>query len=328
MVARNKHERQRSARQQPPRGLRLAQLLVVTDETDEHGRLLLEDSAPPAATRKAARAGIAMEHERCPYEDTPSRQGKLMNVSAYDALRRDTRAVLDGFAWLGARYEAVGLGRRDTAQGLADVSKLAVTLPLVLFHRGRDPVPGHGALPSFVASIFKAGRGMFSAAFDLATRTSGPPAPTTAREFVAFAEQEGHLARAQTDRVCAAPTRLIERTVSAILTGQGADGNASALADLLAFDTLAEFFVVEASLNRSLSHYGSVLERLAQHGKAADPEALFGSRMQVGDDVRTFGEFTEAFLGFANDAQLALNQVLERAANAPRVTFQDVLRAL
>ena len=71
-------------------GLRLAQLLTLSDQTDETGRLLLEDSAPPPAIRRAERAGISMETVTCAYPDTPSRVGGRMNASAYDALRRDT----------------------------------------------------------------------------------------------------------------------------------------------------------------------------------------------------------------------------------------------
>lgn len=313
-------------RSRPPHGLRLAQLLTITDETDEHGRLLLEDSAPERSIGKAVRAGVAMDTARCPYRDTPSRLGGRMNTSAYEALRRDTAEILNGLAWLGEQYRAREPAQAGTVQGLTDLSKLGITIPLMLFHRGRDPLRRHGELPSYVAAIFKASRGMFSAAFDMLAK-AGPEA-TTAAEVMRFAEDHGHFSREQTGTVCAAPTRLIERTVGVMLTGQGADPAASRLGELVAFEPLWNFFRVEKAFNQNLSRYGYVLEQLLATGrKVTDPD-LFDAPVRVGGGTGSFGDFTDAFLQYANQAQALLNRALERSENAPRLTFQDAVNAL
>lgn len=170
-----------------PHGLRLADLLTVGGESDESGRLLLEDSAPVTARRRARRAGIEMDTVTYAHRDSPSRTGGRMNRSAYEALRRDTAAIFDGFAWLRARTLRTGAVEEGTVALLTTLSKLGITLPLVAFHRVRDPVPRHGALPTFAASIFKAGRGLYSATVDMAGR-QGAGARPTAAEVLAFAE--------------------------------------------------------------------------------------------------------------------------------------------
>lgn len=309
-----------------PGGLPLSALLTVSDETDEHGRLLLEDSAPERAVRKVARGGVAMETARCPYKDTPSRLGRPMNTSAYEALRRDTGEILDGLAWLGRCYHEREPAARGTVRGLTDLSKLGITVPLVLFHRARDPVRPHGELPSYVAAIFKACRGMFSAAFDMQARQG--PGETTAAEVVAYAEAHGHLARPQTGTVCAAPTRLIERTVAVMLTTGGADPDRSRLGAMVDFEPLWRFFRVEKAFNANLGRYGYVLDELVAAGRRTDDPDLFDASIHVAGEQGRFGDFTDAFLRYANQAQALLNRALERAENAPPLTFGDVLRAL
>ncbi|HVM00524.1 MAG TPA: hypothetical protein VM324_14620 [Egibacteraceae bacterium] len=319
-------ERSASQPSRRPTGKRLAELLTITDETDEHGRLLLEDSAPDRAIRRATRAGVPMRTVACPYRDSPSRKGGRMNVSAYEDLRRDTAEVLSGLAWLAEHYFRREPAARGTVRGATDLSKLGVTLPLVLFHRARDPFRRHGELPSFVAAIFKACRGMFSATFDMLGKRGG--GAVTAQELVAYAESEGHLRRVQTGTVCAAPTRLIERTVAVLLTGQGADPATSRLGDVVAFEALWNFFQVEKAFNANLGQYGHVLEQLVRAGRRVDDPALFDATIRVRGEVGRFGDFTDAFLRYANQAQALMNRALERAENAPPMTFQDVLAAL
>lgn len=312
-----------------PRGLRLADLLSVGgDQTDEHGRLLLEDSAPKGAIRRAVRAGVPMETAACPYRDTPSRHGEPMNASAYEALRRDTTEIFSGFAWLARGFFDRDPPTRGTVQGLAGVSKLGISLPLVLFYRARDPFPPHGALPSFAASIFKASRGVYFTAFDMAGRAGGEPVETTAAEVVRVADREGHLQREQTATVCAAPTRLIERTLEVILSGDRAEPRASRLAEIVDFQMLWDFYRIETAFNQSLRQYGFVLEQLMAGGMRPDSKDLFDCPVRVGDGSGSFGDFTETFLGYATTAQTLLNRVLGRAENAPAVTFSDVLQAL
>lgn len=310
----------------PPPGLRLAQLLTIEDETDEHGRLLLEDSAPERAIRRAVRAGVSMEPVACPYRDSPSRWRGRMNAPAYEALRRDTAEILHGLAWLRERYGEREPDALGTVRALADVSKIGVTVPLILLHRGRVPYRSHGELPSFVAAIFKASRGMFSATFDMVGKRG--PGPTTSGAVVEFAEAEGHLRREQTGTVCAAPTRLIERTIEVLLTGQGADPTRSRLTDVLDFDALWRFYLVERAFNQNLSQYGHVLEQLVRRGHRVDDRDLFDATIRVGGETVRFGDFTDAFLRYANQAQALLNRALGRAENAPPVTFQDALAAL
>ncbi len=310
-----------------PRGLALDRLLTLGDHSDEHGRLLLEDSASRGAQKRAKRAGVPMRSERCQYPDSPSRQGGEMNVSAYEALRHDLTEVLDGFAWLAERYQQVHPSARSTLQGLLDVSNLGTTLPLVLFHRSEDPVPPHGALPSPVASIFKASRGIFSAAVDLLNRTSDASEALTAADVVGFAEANGHFRRRETGRVCAAPTRMIERAIDAILTGHGADPARSALDELLAFAELWAFYVRHNSFSQASSTYKFVLGNLTEGGDVG-PEELLGASVQVDGRTWAFGDFTQAFVDHANLVQAELNHVLGRADPGPPLSMDAVLRLL
>ena len=309
-----------------PRGLRLTELLTLKDQTDESGRLLLEDSAPKQARKNAARIGILMKTERCEYKETPSRYGRLMNVSAYEALRRDIGDVLDGFAWLTHHYLEDDAAQSSTVQTLVVISKLGTTLPVVLFHRGDRPVPSHRSLPSYVASIFKASRGVFSAAVDMLNK-KGATTRTVGSEVVKFADEEGHLARAQTGRVCAASTRLIERTIDVILTGEGADPKRSRLGELIAFQQLWDFYKTEESLHEAINRYSLVLNKLLEdsRGTRRDPSLLFGSVVRDGGRTTSFGELTEELLGKANAVQMRLNRLLGRPDDAEAVTLQDVL---
>lgn len=310
------------------RGLRLSEMLTVRDETDAEGRLLLEDSAPKQARKRVVRSGIPMRSVPCSYADTPSRDGGLMNVSAYDALRHQTAGLLNGFAWLNRNYRALTDLPAATVQGLVDVTNLGLSLPLVLFRRANDPVPLHGSLSPAIAAMFKASRGVFSAAVDLLNQKGPPSRTTTAAEVVAFADQEGHLIRDQTRRACAAPTRLMERTIAVVLSGEGANPDASGLDELIPFPTLWEFYSLEHAFSRAFNRYGAVLRQLQEDGRASDPTTLFETTF-VEDGTRwKFGAFTDAFLEHANSVQAGLNRLLQRADNAPPVVFEDLLRIL
>lgn len=310
-----------------PGGLALSRLLAVADHTDAHGRLLLEDSAPKRGRKEAQRRGVRMKSARCPFEDTPSRLGGQMNVSAFEALRRDTADILDGFAWLRARYGEVTPSASATVRTLFEVSYLALTVPLVLFHRAEDPVPAHGGLPTFVASMFKAGRGVFSAAVDMRNKQRHD-APLTPADIVAFAEREGHLARRETGRVCAAPTRFIERALGAMLTGAGADPDRSALGSLVDFDVVWEFFGVQDAVAEALSEYRYVVDGLRQRTGRSDIGSLFDQPLGAGTFAGTFGEYSAALVERANRAQDALNVVLGRRADAAPLDLPGVLRLL
>ncbi len=311
------------------RGLALDRMLTLGDHTDEHGRLLLEDSASRGAQKRAKRAGVPMRSARCTYPDSPSRLGGEMNVSAYEALRRDLADVLNGFAWLAEHYRQVNPSGGSTVQGLLDVSNLGTTLPLVLFHRASNPVPAHGSLPSPVASVFKASRGIFSAAIDLLNRGdgAGAGATITVADVVGFAEANGHFRRKETGRVCAAPTRLIERVVDAVLTGQGGDPSRSVFGDLLDFPTLWAFYVRHSSFSQASSTYRFVLDNLTETGDVA-PEELFRATVQVEGRTWSFGDFTQAFVDHANLIQAELNQVLGRADPGSPMSMDAVLRIL
>ncbi|HSH23332.1 MAG TPA: hypothetical protein VK975_04635 [Acidimicrobiales bacterium] len=309
------------------RGLSLDRLLTLGDHTDEHGRLLLEDSASRGAQKRVKRAGVAMRSERCRYPDSPSRQGGEMNVSAYEALRRDLGEVLDGFGWLAERYLQLNPTGRTTVQGLLDVSNLGTTVPLVLFHRSEQALPAHGSLPSPVASIFKASRGIFSAAIDMLNQSSDPAATVSVVDVVGFAEAHGHFRRAETGRVCAAPTRLIERVIDAILTGQGADPTRSVLGELVDFADLWAFYVRHNSFSQASSTYKFVLNNLTKAGDVP-PERLFGATVQVEGRSWSFGDFTRAFVDHANAVQAELNSVLGRADPGPALAMEAVLRIL
>jgi hypothetical protein len=310
-----------------PPGMRLAEMLTVRDQTDEHGRLLLEDAAPKSARRRAHKAGIPMEMVSCPHKDTPSRYGGPMNVSAYEALRLDMGEVFDGFTWLSSHYLQVQPARRSTVRGLFDTSYLGLTLPLVLFYRGRDPVSSHRQMPSFVASMFKASRGVFSAAVDMLNRR-GPTARVSAAEVVRFADEHGHLQRADTGRACAAPTRLIERTIDVILTGQGGDAAKSPLGELVDFGRLWEFYSLQDAFSRAVSNYRFLLDDIAAQTGSPDPAKLFDVRVPSGGRIRSFGEVTDGVVRQANEIQRGLNAVLERADDGPTIDFEDLLGML
>lgn len=311
-----------------PAGMRLADLLTIHDETDAAGRLVLEDAAPRPARRRVRKAGIPNELVSCPYQDSPSRYGQRMNRSAYEALRRDTAEVLNGFAWLAERYGERVDAKRDSVEALTAVSKLGVTLPLVLLRDGRRGMARHGELHPFVASIFKASRGVFSAAFDL-LHTPGRPATVTTDEFVAFAEDEGHLQGQDTRNVCAAPTRLIKRAIEAILTGEGANPDRSRLPDVLDFELLWELYCMEQGFSASLSRYGTALQRLLSSGAVRSPQDLFGQMVTEGGQPMTFGALTDSFLEYANGIQRSMNELLGRDPDsAPDMDFEDVMEAL
>ena len=310
----------------PARGLRIADILTVRDETDTTGRLLLEDSAPKKARKTVERGGVAMKSVRCPYHDTPSRIGGLINISAYEALRHDTGPLLDGFAWLARCYHARQPANRSTVQGLLDVSNLGLSLPLVLLRRADDPVPPHGAMPTFVASLFKASRGVFSAAVDMLNQQGN--VPTTAAEVVQFADEHHHLKRQATGRACAAPTRLIERTLAVVLTGEGADAQRSQLKDLVAFEHLWRFYTLNETFNAAVNKYRWFLEQIAKEAGTVDPEVLFATQLQEGGRRFTFGEFTTGFLDHLNSVQADLNRVLGRSDDVAPLTYDDALRLL
>ncbi|HEX2192572.1 MAG TPA: hypothetical protein VHH09_05220 [Acidimicrobiales bacterium] len=310
-----------------PPGMRLSELLTVRDQTDVNGRLLLEDAAPKSARRRAHKAGIPMQMVSCPHKDTPSRYGGPMNLSAYEALRHDMGDVLDGFAWLTGHYLQLQPTRRSTVRGLFDTSYLGLTLPLVLFYRGRDPVPPHRQMPTFVASMFKASRGVFSAAVDMLNRR-GPSAHVSPAEVVRFADEHGHLFRADTRRACAAPTRLIERTIEVILTAQGGDASQSPLGGLVDFGRVWEFYSLQDSFSRAISNYRYLLDDIAAQTGSTDPAKLFDVMVPSGGRIRSFGEVTDGVVRQANDIQRGLNAVLERADDVAELDFEDLLQML
>ncbi|CAN5636693.1 hypothetical protein BH20ACT1_BH20ACT1_09380 [soil metagenome] len=311
------------------RGLGLAELITLGDQPDEHGRLLLEDSAPRQAQKRIKRAGVPMAQAVCDYADSPSRQGGRMNVSAYEALRHDIAEVLNGFAWLadlhGAASPATG---RGNLQSLIDVANLGSTLPLVLFHRVHDQVPAQGALPAYIASIFKASRGLFSGAIAMLNDDREPSALVTTDEVVAFAEEHGHLRRSETQRVCAAPSRLIGRTVEAILTGGGAESTRSGLGDHLDGADLWTFFSRHDSFSQALSNYRFVLANLTSEHPGATLDELVGVVVTMAGRTGTFGDLTEALAHHGSQAQLAMNEVLGRSGGVPPLTLPALLRML
>ena len=308
-------------------GLRLHDILTLKDETDAGGRLLLEDSAPKKAIKRLERAGLPMRTARSPYTDTPSRADGVFNASAYDAFRHDLGDVLDGFAWLTRQYLARNPSHESTVQGLLDVSNLGLTLPLVLFRRGVDPVPLHGSLPTYVASLFKASRGVFSAAVDMFNKRG--PVPVTGAEVVRFADEEGHLKGPAAGRVCAAPTRLIERTIDVILTGEGGDPDVTTLGELVDFDRLWDFYRLQEAFTRALNHYRFVLDKLVEDGVSLyDADRLFASTIEESGRRGSFGDYTMAFLDYVNEAQQRMNRLLDRSDEVPPILFEDILRIL
>lgn len=305
----------------------LTAILTVSDETDETGRLLLEDSAPERAVRMARRRGVEMRSQPCPYEDTPSRLGRPMNVAAYEALRADLADVLDGFAWLADRTLAQGTSQAGTPGILYEVSYLGISLPTLLLHRAADPYPPRGALPTAVASTFKASRGLFSVAVSMlndgrATRR------VDAAEAVGYADRKGNLVRPRPSRACAAPTRLIERTLAAILEQDHPrkEGTTPRLERLVSFPVLWDVMRVQDELGQALSTYSSVLDHLRRTSPERRTDDLFDLR--VPGTSGTFGQLTDAMVQHANDVQRRLNQRLGRSGDAAPLGFRQVLALL
>ena len=322
---------QRPAAHQAARrpGMRLGQLLTLTDQTDSARRLLLEDSAPKPAIRKAKAAGVPMESAAAPYQDTPSRYGGPMNISAYEALRHDVAEILNGFAWL-AEHAAASSDEplTGTPRRLFVTSYLGVSLAHVLFHRAAGPVPAHGALEPYVASILKASRGIFSFSVQLENDV-GPDQAMTAAEVMAYAEEHRQLVRPETGQVCAAPTRLIERTIDAILTGTGADAARSRLPDLVDFPMLWEFYRLQDQVGVVLSTYRTVMNQVTPMASAGDPNRLFSAVIPSGPAKgQQFGQFTAAVLAEITEAQAGMNRALGRSDNARPVSLEDLLRML
>ncbi len=309
-------------------GMRLAQMLTLSDQTDASGRLLLEDSAPKPAIRQAERAGVSMATAPAPYQDTPSRYGGQMNVAAYEALRHDTAAILDGFAWLAQSHLAAHPEESSPPQRLYWTSYLGVNVVHVLFHRADDPIGAHGQLPPYIASIFKASRGLFS--FSVALENElGPDAALTAAEVVAYAEEKHHLVRPDTGRVCAAPTRLIERTLEVILGDAGADAARSELPSLLDFAVLDEFTRLQDEFGRTLSTFRVVVDNLSAAGVMNDPARLVRTVIPGGPAKgKTFGQLTDEVVKAANRTQARMNRLLGRSENAGRLSLPDILRML
>lgn len=317
-------------RPRPSRPLKLAPLLTLGEETDAEGRLLLEDSAPSRARRLAERRGVAMATETCTYPDSPSRQGGQYNVSAYEALRAQLGPMLCGFSWLAENYRQRCPDRAETVAALYDTSYLAMHLPLVLFHRLPDPIEAQGALPPYVAAMFKAARGIFSATINLTNQPGSRDRPLTAAQALDFAESKGHLRRRQTGRVCAAPQRLIERTLGVMLTGRGADPAGCDLATLVDFDQLWRFHLAHERLNDQLNGYRSVLERAMAAGGAGgpDPRTLFATPVTIGTARTTLGAHTQAVVTSLGEIQAELNAVVGRQGPNPGVTFEELTKLL
>ena len=315
--------------------MRLYQMLTLGDQTDAAGRLLLEDSAPPNAVRSAERAGVSMTASPCDYPDTPSRRGGLMNTSAYEALRADTAAILRGFAWLSCHLVERRSRLKGTTAAVLHVSNLGVTVPLVIFFRARDPMAAHGAMPTYVASLFKASRGVFSAAVDMVNRT-GPAHLTGAVEVLRFAEERGHLARPATGRVCAAPSKLIETTIASMLAADPAEAARSDMGDHVDFEALWRFYDVQEAFSEAVSRYRHTLQRLLAGAATDDPGAdlrrsireLAGMTVTEGGRTGTFGQLTEAMIVHANTAQAGLNRALGRDEVARPLAFDDLARLL
>ncbi|MBA3955551.1 MAG: hypothetical protein H0X58_02685 [Acidimicrobiia bacterium] len=311
------------------RGLRLSELLTLSDQTDEQGRLLLEDSASRQAQKRARRSGVAMTEAPCDYADSPSRLGGRMNVSAYDALRHDVAEILNGFSWLAeVRVGAVSSPGRGSLQGLIDVANLGSTLPLVLFHRTDGQVPAHGVLPAFIASIFKASRGLFSGAVAMLNDGREAAATVTTDEVLAYVEGQGHFRRSETQRVCAAPTRLIARTIEAILSGTGTESNRSRLGDHLDAGDLWLYFSLHDSLSQAMSTYRFVLDNLSRDHPGVGFDELLGVMVEVAGRRGTFGELTDALVHTATVTQGRMNEVLGRAGDAPPLTVPGLLQIL
>ena len=306
--------------------MRLWDLLTITDQTDDKGRLLLEDSAPVKAIEKVEAGGISMESVPVPYEDSPSRRGGRMNMAAYDALRRDTAEILSGFAWLTRSYLEKFPDRDGTTRALYDISYVGITLPQVLFHRAKSPIPPYVKLPSFIAAIFKASRGVFYVSVDLMNRF-GETHRMSAEEVVAYAEANGNLIRSETGRACAAPTGLIRRTLAVMLSGEGGDPAKSTLPKFVDFEKLWRFHKLQDRFAEALNAYGYFLKDLTGGVEAASPSAMLEA-VSLHGGMASFAARTEEMLEAANAAQAALNRALGRSDNAADIGLDDLMAML
>lgn len=308
-------------------GLRISDVLYVRDQTDDTGRLLLEDSAPKKARKEAVKAGVAMKTATADFHDTPSRVGRAMNVSAYEAVRHDLPQVLDGFAWLVTNYTKLYPDRARSARALYDTSHMGLSLPPLLFYRADDPVGPYKKLPSHIASLFKASRGLFSVAVDLVNDAGSDGGRLTGAKVVAFAEATGNFRREATGRTCAAPTRLIERAVDVVLSGDGADAGRAELPRFVDFERLWEFCAIEDAFGEALSRYRFMLESAAGGDAYRHPRELLDRRVAEAGGQR-LGALTDSLLNHVNMLQDELNRLLARGRCPRPLTFEAVIGLL
>ncbi|MGH2773339.1 MAG: hypothetical protein ACRDIU_09425, partial [Actinomycetota bacterium] len=260
------------------------------------------------------------------YEDSPSRKGGRMNMAAYDAVRRDTAGILNGFAWLTRSYLEKFSERDGSTRALYDISYVGITLPQVLFHRAKSPIPPQGRLPSFIAAIFKASRGVFYVSVDLMNHF-GETHKMSAEELVAYAETNGNLIRSETGRACAAPTRLIQRTLAVMLSGEGGDPTKSTLEEFVDFEKLWHFHTLQDRFAEALNEYGYFLKDLVGGAEADSPGAMLEA-VSLHGGMALFAARSEEMLERANASQSALNRALGRSDDAATVRLDDLLSML
>jgi hypothetical protein len=151
----------------------------------------------------------------------------------------------------------------------------------------------------------------------------------TAAEVMAYAEEHRQLVRPETGQVCAAPTRLIERTIEAILTGEGADAAKSGLGEVVDFPMLWEFYRLQDSVGEVLSTFRLVMNAVTDVASSGDPNRLFSATVPSGPAKgQQFGKYTSDVLATITHAQAGMNRALGRAENARPVTLEDLLRML
>lgn len=320
-----------------PPGLTLLEFILPNNYTDQLGRLVYEDSAPMDAIEDAEEAGILMTRTACPYTDTPSRLGAPMNSAAYEARQSENPKMHAGLVWLRDQYIAQnGSVPTNTPEGLYEIGRLGEEALIVAINQADSPFDAYGDLPPYITSIFQSGRALWTAAFHMMNRGKYEKSqPITAKDVLAFAENNGLYVRHDdpTDKKkvtlgCAAPTGLIRASINDALTGGKKNPVESQLEQDIDFQMLWDFHRLKAGFQTELNKYWkAVVAPLQQAGIAFDEMERY--RIQVpGGDIIQVTDLANKFLDGAMTIQDAMNGVLGRRVDAPRLTLDQIWKGL
>lgn len=209
-----------SKRKLPP-PVSLFRDIVVSDETTANGRPLQERAAYDISTYSFR---VPEEIKTCPYPG--SRNGKDMNFSALQSLTNNYKEVIDGFGWINRLHFGDDIPQKVTLTDFWEMSQIGEALPSFAFNRAKNPYRKQYHLPDFIGDIFKSSRGLFAASDDM---MRGHLFETEVTPSLIYSHVEENHTLVGKDEVCAAPQKMIEQVISALLYRERANPNDSRL---------------------------------------------------------------------------------------------------